>query len=123
MVRRDKCFQASGRPPIELRWVDINKGDELHPKYKSRIVAKEIMIDNRLELLTTTPPLEFIKYLISRCASRQRKSGPSRFMIQDINKAYIFAPATKDIVIELPPEDAEPGMVGKLEKPLYGRNK
>ena len=21
-------------------WVDINKGDELHPKYRSRIVAK-----------------------------------------------------------------------------------
>ena len=28
--------------------------------------------------------------------------------------------ATRDIYIELPPEDAEPGMVGKLEKSLYG---
>ena len=41
-------------------------------------------------------------------------------MIQDISKAYFFAPATRDIFIELPPEDAEPGMVGKLEKSLYG---
>ena len=41
-------------------------------------------------------------------------------MIQNISKAYFFAPATRDIFIELPPEEAEPGMVGKLEKLLYG---
>jgi hypothetical protein len=41
-------------------------------------------------------------------------------MIQDISKAYFFAPATRDIFIELPPEEAEPGMVGKLEKSLCG---
>ena len=28
--------------------------------------------------------------------------------------------ATMDIFIELPPEDAEPGLVGKLEKSRYG---
>ena len=41
-------------------------------------------------------------------------------MIQEISKAYFFAPETRDINIELPPEDAEPGIVGKLEKSLYG---
>ena len=44
-------------------------------------------------------------------------------MIQNISKAYFFAPATRDISIERPPEEpeeAEPGMVGKLEKSLYG---
>ena len=41
-------------------------------------------------------------------------------MIQDISKAYFAVPATRDIYIELPPEEAEPGMVGKLEKSLYG---
>ena len=75
-VRREECFQATGRPPIELKWADINKGDELHPKYKSRIVAKEIKTDNRPELFAATPPLEFIKHLISRCASRQRRAKP-----------------------------------------------
>ena len=76
-VRREECFQATGRAPINLRWVDFNKGDELHPKYRSRIVAKEIKTDNRPELFAATPPLEFIKYLISRCTSRQRKARPS----------------------------------------------
>ena len=77
-------------------------------------------MDNRLELCAATPPLEFVNYLISRCASRHRRSKPSRFMIQDISKAYFFAPAARDIFIEFPPEDAEPGMVGQLEKSLYG---
>ena len=74
-VRREECFQATGRPPIKLRWVVINKGDELHPKYRSRIVAKEIKTDNRPELFAATPPLEFIKHLISRCASRQESKS------------------------------------------------
>ena len=49
-----------------MRWVDISKGHEPHPKYGFRIVAKEIKIDNRPELFAATPPLEFIKYFISR---------------------------------------------------------
>ena len=80
-VRREECFQATGRAPIKLRRVDINKGDELHPKYRSRNVAKEIKIGNRPELFVATPPLEFVKYLISRCASRQRRARPSRLII------------------------------------------
>ena len=77
-VRREECFQATGRPPMKLMWVDINKGDELHPKYRSRNVAKEIKTDNNPALFAATPPLEFIKCLISRCASRQRRARPSR---------------------------------------------
>ena len=40
-VRREECFQATGRAPIKLRGVDVNKGDEFHLKYRSRIVAKK----------------------------------------------------------------------------------
>ena len=80
-VRREECFQATGRAPIKLRWVDISKGDELYPKYGARIVAKEIQKYNRPELLVATPPLEFSKHLISRCASRQRRAMPSRLKI------------------------------------------
>ena len=97
-----------------MRWADVNKDHELHPKYRSTIVAKEIKIDNRPECFAATPPSEFIKYVISRCASRQRNSRPSRLMIQDISKAHVFAPATRDIFIELSSEDAEPGMVDEL---------
>ena len=67
--------------------VDISKGDDLHLKYRSIIVSKEIKIDNQPELFAATPTLEIIKYLISRFAGRRRRSRPSRLKIQDISKA------------------------------------
>ena len=86
-VAREECLRITGKPPIKLRWVDINKGDDEDPKYRSRIVAKEIRKDVRPELFAATPPIEYIKYLISRCASRQARAEPSRLMSQDISKA------------------------------------
>ena len=119
-VPRDECFQNTGKPPIKLRWIDINKGDDTSPLYRSRIVAKEINTHARPDLFAATPPVEYIKYLVSRAASGQHKAQLDRIMLQDIGKAYFHAPATRDIYIELPTEDAQEGMVGKLEKSLYG---
>ena len=119
-VDREQCFRDTGKPPIKLRCVDINKGDETKPNHRNRIVAKEIKTSNRPDLFAATPPIEHIKYLISRVASSQRSRRPTRLMVQDIKKAYFFADATRKIYIELPPEDAEPGKVGMLKKSLYG---
>ena len=41
-------------------------------------------------------------------------------MVQDVKKAYFYAPATRDVYVDLPPERAEPGMCAKLKKSLYG---
>ena len=41
-------------------------------------------------------------------------------MVQDVKKAYFYAPATRDVYIELPPERAQPGMCANLHKSLYG---
>ena len=38
-VDREQCFKDTGRPPIKLRWVDVNKGDDSKPKCRNRIVA------------------------------------------------------------------------------------
>ena len=117
---RELCLQETGKPPIKLRWVDINKGDEEQPVYRSRIVAKEIRTHARPDLFTATPPLEYAKYLISCAASRQSEERPCCILLQDIGKAYFHAPATRRVFIELPPEDSSPGMCGLLEKSLYG---
>ena len=36
----------------------VDKGDKIHPEYRSRLVAKEIKTDRRQDLLAATPPLE-----------------------------------------------------------------
>ena len=41
-------------------------------------------------------------------------------MLQDISKAYFFALAKRLLYVEIPAEDMAPGMVGLLEKSLYG---
>ena len=45
-----ECYEATGKGPIGTKWVDINKGDTIHPEYRSRLVAKEIKTDKRLDL-------------------------------------------------------------------------
>ena len=38
----------------------------------------------------------------------------------DVRRAYFHARARRDVYVELPEEDKEPGMCGKLQKSMYG---
>ena len=58
--------------------------------------------------------------MISRVASSQRSARPTRLMVQDVRKADFYAPATRKVYVELPPEEQEEGKVGLLQKSLYG---
>ena len=33
---------VTGKPPITARWVDVNKGDNINPNIRSRLVAWQI---------------------------------------------------------------------------------
>ena len=57
-VPLEECHQKTGKAPIKVKWVDINKGDEINKEYRSRLVAKEIKRDKREDLFAATPPLE-----------------------------------------------------------------
>ena len=41
-VNIEECYSKTGKAPIGVKWVDINKGDAVHPEYRSRLVAQEI---------------------------------------------------------------------------------
>ena len=36
------CWEETGKEPIGVRWVDINKADDEEPDYRSRLVAQEV---------------------------------------------------------------------------------
>ena len=36
----EECKKVTGKGPIGVRWVDVNKEDDINPKYRSRLVAK-----------------------------------------------------------------------------------
>ena len=65
-VRREGWMRV-----ITTRWLDVNKGDEANPDYRSRLVGGEIKKDRRDDLFAATPPLESLRMLLSICASSQ----------------------------------------------------
>ena len=117
------CLKETGKRPVGTRWVDTNKGDQQSPNIRSRLVAQEINKHKMPELFAATPPLEFIKFLISLCASAQWSASPTRLMVCDVKKAYFYAKATRRVFVALPAEDqteSEKDMCGLLERSLYG---
>ena len=61
----EEYIKTTGKRPIGVRWVDINKGDAVNPEYRSRLVAKGIKRNKREDLFAATPPLEAEKSLFS----------------------------------------------------------
>ena len=64
----EECWANTGKAPIATRWIDINKGDENEPNYRSRLVAKEFKTDERPELFAATPPSECLRLLVNKLA-------------------------------------------------------
>ena len=118
-----QCIERTGKRPIGTRWVDVNKGDSAKPKVRSRLVAQELNLFKQPELFAATPPIEYIRFLVSCCASSQWTANPTRIMLQDVKKAYFFAPARREVYVQLPWEDrlaGEEEMCALLKKSLYG---
>ena len=57
---------------------------------------------------------------MSRCASSQLGPAKTKLMVHDVKQANVYALATCDVYVELPPERAQPEMCAKLHKSLYG---
>ena len=36
-----ECIQKTGRPPVNVKWVDTNEGDDAHLLVRSRLVAMD----------------------------------------------------------------------------------
>ena len=68
-----ECIARTGRQPIGVRWIDHNKGDDLHEKYRSRLVAQQFnsgpMEDNTF---AATPPLEALRMVISNATTGKK---------------------------------------------------
>ena len=125
-ISRDEAIKR-GIKIIKTRWLDINKGDKANPNYRSRFVAKEFNdgYGGEAAWFAATPPLEALKLLISSAATRSGGRGRKAVMINDVARAFFEAPVKREICIELPEEDWEPGdegfdLVGLLEMSLYG---
>ena len=58
-----------GAKVITTKWVDTNKGSEVEPNYRSRLVGRELNLSGRPDLFAAPPPLEAIKMVVSAVAA------------------------------------------------------
>jgi len=64
----EDCIRDTGKPPIPVRWVVVNKGDKLHPNVRCRLVAKHLAAkhggkSSTADLFAAMPPFESRHYL------------------------------------------------------------
>ena len=112
-----ECHNKTGKPPIIVRWIDINKGDTDNFNYRSRLVVREINTYKRDHLFAATPPLEA---LISMTATANKGEI---VMVNDISRAFFHAKLEREVYVQLPEEDKGKGeerLCGKLQYSMYG---
>ena len=127
--------QRTGKMPITVRWVDMNKGDDVAPNIRSRPVARQIRQPGEEAIFAPTLPLESLRTILSLAASdivgrpahvrdplSERRTQVSAI---DISRAYLNAEVSEDnnpTYVMLPPEhpDHARGCCGLLLKHMYG---
>ena len=119
-VLENEAWGRTGKRPIGVRWVDVNKGDDDDPNYRSRLVAKDIRKRCEDAIFAPTPPLESLRAVLTLVASPQVRMnrqhswrGDDRFQVSfvDISRAYFNAKTDPDkpVYVELPREDPDWG--------------
>ena len=132
---RAEAYQKMGKPPISVKWVDVNKGDTENPNYRSRLVAREIRKPWEDTIFAPTLPLESLRTVLSMAATDLEGETPhvrsaeaedrTKIMVLDISRAYFNAKRDPDedpTYVELPDEDPlkAQGMCGRLRVHMYG---
>ena len=120
LVPISTCWSRTGKKPLGGRWVDHNKGDKKNPVVRCRWVAKDIAKYSTDEFYAATPPLEALRMLCSRSATKNKDEEEEKLLFIDVRKAHLHAMADRDIYVDLPPERAKPGYCAKLLRCLYG---
>ena len=66
-VPRRVARTTSGKPPISVRWVDTNKGDEINPNYRSRLVARQMKAHDHSgqSFFAPAPPPEALRTVLN----------------------------------------------------------
>ena len=119
---------------ITTRWVDVNKGDEVKEKYRSRFVAREIKKGDGpsswTDFFASMPPITALRVLFSLAVTRRVPdiNGNLKLMPKDtclifidVKKAHFWSPARRRLLVELPQElGYGPDKVRLLKTSLYG---
>ena len=118
-VPYEEARKRTGKPPITVRWVDTNKGDEVEENYRSRLVARQLKAHDHsnTSYFAPAPPLEALRQIISVAVTEIGSHKPildprspkrSQLSFVDIKRAYFNAlidPKDPPTYVRLPSDD------------------
>ena len=134
-VPKQEARAKTGRPPISVRWVDVNKGDEIALNYRSRLVARQMkaMDSSGQSYFAPAPPLEALRTVLSMAVTAIGKhvpdwkpDSPNRTQLSfvDVSRAYFNAAINEHdapTYVDLPSEDGDAAtMCARLLRHMYG---
>ena len=75
---RAEAKRVTGKGAVSVRWVDTNKGDDIMPKYRSRLVARQIKALDKSgdTFFAPMPPLEAVRTVLSLAVTTVGKHVP-----------------------------------------------
>ena len=125
VVKRSEAFEKTGKKPLSTKWVDTDKSHGVGElKVRSRWVARDFHCKgerDREDLFCATPPLEMLRFLLSRQATARADGRQRKTMFIDVKKAHLVPKCDEDVYVELPEEaGVKDDECGKLLHWLYG---
>ena len=125
VVKKAEAYERTGKAPISTKWVDTDKSHGVGElRVRSRWVARDFKTrgeKDREDLFCATPPLELLRFLLSRQATRRRDGKERKTMFTDVKKAHLVPECHEEVYVELPEEaEVEKDECGKLLRWLYG---
>ncbi|CAK0877935.1 unnamed protein product [Prorocentrum cordatum] len=127
---KQRCREETGRAPVPMIWVDVNKGDDRKPNVRCRLSVAETRYRTSMDLggpsqtFSATPPYEALRMLSSFCCSpRDAEEDQHVLMFLVVTRAHPHCEMKRKLWVKLPAEDprsADPSVCGLLVRCLYG---
>ena len=84
-----ECVQKTGRPPVGVKWIDTNNGDDTHPLVRSRLVAMEFRRPWIAKWFAATPPIAAVRVLfVIAAAECSEGQAPRKLLHIDVSRAH-----------------------------------
>ena len=125
VAKKSEAWRFTGKAPISTKWVNTDKTHGTgEPMVRSRWVARDFKDPkekDRDDLFSATPPLEMMRFIMSRQATRRKDGRKRKTMFFDVKKAHLTPLCEQDVYVELPGEaEVEDDECGKLIHPGMG---
>ena len=93
--------------------------------YRSRLVEQDFKADKRADLIAAIPTIEALRIIMNMAVTEgiiylDHCANGMKIDVIDVKRAYLNAQTHRDIFVQLPEEDHQPGMCAELNKAMYG---